>query len=106
MWHLSHGEKILSNSSIHGTDLKRQSPNEDFAAPLVPTNIPQIERQQHEGQLFTRFSIKLALARYTDIPIDLRMRLTRGAFARAFAEFFRTLSEGRVCTIMRLRIGF
>ena len=37
-------EKILSNGSIHDTDLKRQNPNEDFAAPLVPTNIPQIER--------------------------------------------------------------
>ena len=45
MWHLPHyGEKILSNCSIHGTDLKRQNPNEDFAAPLVPTNISPIER--------------------------------------------------------------
>ena len=62
MWHLSHGEKILSDGSIHGTDLKRQNPSEGFAAPLVPTNIPQIERdgslrQQHEGQLGSHVSV-------------------------------------------------
>ena len=55
-------QEILSNGSIHDTDLKRQNPNEDFAAPLVPTNIPQIERdgslrQQHEGQLGSHVSV-------------------------------------------------
>ena len=35
-------QEILSNGSIHDTDLKRQNPNEDFAAHCDPGQLLQL----------------------------------------------------------------